>query len=134
MENTQHLLVDQFKCSGSKARQLVLTLTGSMILAEGLLRDSQDLQALVMLQGAGRGHGDAQMRDVGPRARSPVEMIKVKAFALQVGIQSPEESSESFHLPVHPSICPSGPYVEMPASSVLRRPRAPVLSSACTLK
>lgn len=55
MENTQHLLVDQFKCSGSKARQLVLTLTGSMILAEGLLRDSQDLQALVMLQGGREG-------------------------------------------------------------------------------
>nr|XP_036883140.1 ellis-van Creveld syndrome protein [Manis javanica] len=50
MENTQHLLVDQFKCSSSKARQLVLTLTGSMILAEGLLRDSQDLQALDTLE------------------------------------------------------------------------------------
>ncbi|XP_073093968.1 evC complex member EVC isoform X6 [Manis javanica] len=57
MENTQHLLVDQFKCSSSKARQLVLTLTGSMILAEGLLRDSQDLQALDTLERTlGRAH------------------------------------------------------------------------------
>lgn len=53
MENIQHYLVDQFKCSGSKARQLEMTLTERMVVAEGLLRDSQDLQALVMLGGRG---------------------------------------------------------------------------------
>lgn len=53
MENIQHFLVDQFKCSSSKARQLETTLTERMISAEGLLRDSQDLHALVMLEGAG---------------------------------------------------------------------------------
>ena len=53
MENIQHFLVDQFKCSSSKARQLTMTLTERMITAEGLLRDSQDLQAMVMLE-AGR--------------------------------------------------------------------------------
>ncbi|XP_035292502.1 ellis-van Creveld syndrome protein isoform X11 [Cricetulus griseus] len=46
MENIQPILVDQFKCSSSKARQLMMTLTGRMIAAEGMLRDSQDLQAL----------------------------------------------------------------------------------------
>lgn len=52
MESIQHFLVDQFKCSSSKARQLAMTLTERMIAAEGLLRDSQDLHALVMLEGA----------------------------------------------------------------------------------
>lgn len=55
MENIQPFLVDQFKCSSSKARQLEMTLTDRMIVAEGLLRDSQDVQALVMLEAAGRG-------------------------------------------------------------------------------
>lgn len=64
MENIQHFLVDQFKCSSSKARQLEMTLTERMVVAEGLLRDSQDLQALVMLVGAGREHGDIYTRDV----------------------------------------------------------------------
>uniref|UniRef100_A0A8C6E127 EvC ciliary complex subunit 1 n=1 Tax=Moschus moschiferus TaxID=68415 RepID=A0A8C6E127_MOSMO len=50
MENIQHFLVDQFKCSSSKARQLTMTLTERMIAAEGLLRDSQDLQALDTLE------------------------------------------------------------------------------------
>ncbi|XP_057402397.1 evC complex member EVC isoform X5 [Balaenoptera acutorostrata] len=50
MENIQHFLVDQFKCSSSKARQLMMTLTERMIAAEGLLRDSQDLQALDTLE------------------------------------------------------------------------------------
>lgn len=63
MENIQHFLVDQFKCSSSKARQLTMTLTERMIAAEGLLRDSQDLQALVTLEGAGRER-DIQTRDV----------------------------------------------------------------------
>ena len=54
MENIQHLLVDQFKCSSSKARQLEMSLTERMIAAEGWLRDSQDLQTLVCW-GVGRG-------------------------------------------------------------------------------
>ncbi|XP_039694144.1 evC complex member EVC isoform X4 [Pteropus medius] len=57
MENIQHYLVDQFKCSGSKARQLEMTLTERMVVAEGLLRDSQDLQALDTLERTlGRAH------------------------------------------------------------------------------
>lgn len=57
MENIQHFLVDQFKCSSSKARQLTMTLTERMIAAEGLLRDSQDLQALDTLERTlGRAH------------------------------------------------------------------------------
>lgn len=47
MESIQPILVDQFKCSSSKARQLMMTLTGRMIATEGLLRDAQDLLALV---------------------------------------------------------------------------------------
>ncbi|XP_053421901.1 evC complex member EVC isoform X1 [Nycticebus coucang] len=46
MENIQHFLVDQYKCSSTKAQQLVTMLTESLIAAEGLLHDSQDLQAL----------------------------------------------------------------------------------------
>uniref|UniRef100_A0A8C3YLQ6 EvC ciliary complex subunit 1 n=1 Tax=Catagonus wagneri TaxID=51154 RepID=A0A8C3YLQ6_9CETA len=57
MESIQHFLVDQFKCSSSKARQLVMTLTERMITAEGLLHDSQDLQALDALERTmGRAH------------------------------------------------------------------------------
>ncbi|XP_012518304.1 PREDICTED: ellis-van Creveld syndrome protein [Propithecus coquereli] len=57
MENIQHFLVDQFKCSSSKARQLTMTLMERMIAAEGLLRDSQDLQALDTLERTmGRAH------------------------------------------------------------------------------
>ncbi|XP_045689985.1 ellis-van Creveld syndrome protein isoform X2 [Phyllostomus hastatus] len=57
MENIQHLLVDQFKCSSSKARQLEMSLTERMIAAEGWLRDSQDLQALDILERTmGRAH------------------------------------------------------------------------------
>lgn len=47
VESIQPILVDQFKCSSSKARQLVMTLTGRMIAAEVLLHDTQDLHALV---------------------------------------------------------------------------------------
>lgn len=54
MEDIQHCLVDQLKVSSPKARQLGMLVTERMILAERLLRDSQDLQALVLL-GAGRG-------------------------------------------------------------------------------
>ncbi|KAM8802372.1 evC complex member EVC isoform 3-T3 [Rhynchonycteris naso] len=50
MENIQHLLVDQLKCSSSKARQLEMALTERMTSAEGLLRASQDLQALDTLE------------------------------------------------------------------------------------
>ncbi|XP_036083380.1 ellis-van Creveld syndrome protein isoform X6 [Rousettus aegyptiacus] len=57
MENIQPFLVDQFKCSSSKARQLEMTLTDRMIVAEGLLRDSQDVQALDALERTlGRAH------------------------------------------------------------------------------
>ncbi|XP_066134856.1 evC complex member EVC isoform X1 [Saccopteryx bilineata] len=50
MENIQHVLVDQLKCSSSKARQLEMALTARMTAAEGLLRASQDLQALDTLE------------------------------------------------------------------------------------
>ncbi|XP_011743315.2 evC complex member EVC isoform X6 [Macaca nemestrina] len=57
MANIQHFLVDQFKCSSSKAQQLVMTLTERMIAAEGLLCDSQELQALDALERTmGRAH------------------------------------------------------------------------------
>lgn len=57
MENIQHFLVDQFKCSSSKARQLEMTLTERMIAAERLLHDSQDMQALDTLERTmGRSH------------------------------------------------------------------------------
>ncbi|XP_021572422.1 ellis-van Creveld syndrome protein [Carlito syrichta] len=57
MENTQHFLVDQLKCSSSKARQLMMTLTERMVAVEGLLQDSQDLQALDTLERTlGRAH------------------------------------------------------------------------------
>ncbi|KAF3825346.1 hypothetical protein GH733_005980 [Mirounga leonina] len=57
MENIQHSLMDQFKCSSSKAQQLMMMLTERMIAAEGLLRDSQDLQALDTLERTmGRAH------------------------------------------------------------------------------
>eukprot|EP00072_Mus_musculus_P035483 XP_006504106.1 PREDICTED: ellis-van Creveld syndrome protein homolog isoform X3 [Mus musculus] len=46
MESIQPTLMDQFKCSSSKARQFMMTLTGRMIVAEGLLHDSQDLHVL----------------------------------------------------------------------------------------
>ncbi|KAL6040126.1 hypothetical protein STEG23_000127, partial [Scotinomys teguina] len=50
VESIQPILMDQLKCSSSKARQLMTTLTGRMIAAERLLRDSQDLQALDTLE------------------------------------------------------------------------------------
>ncbi|XP_069850263.1 evC complex member EVC-like isoform X5 [Dipodomys merriami] len=50
MEDIQHFLVDQLKCSGSKARQLLASLRERMMTAEGLLRDAQDLQALDILE------------------------------------------------------------------------------------
>lgn len=49
MESMQPILMDQLKCSSSKARQLMMTLTGRMIVAEGLLHESQDLHVLVTL-------------------------------------------------------------------------------------
>lgn len=57
VENVQHTLVDQLKCSSSKARQLVATLTGRMIEAEALLHESQDWQALDAVERTmGRAH------------------------------------------------------------------------------
>lgn len=75
MENIQHFLVDQFKCSSSKARQLMMTLTERMIAAEGLLRDSQDLQALVILEGAGRER-DIQTRYMESEAWRAAGIVK----------------------------------------------------------
>uniref|UniRef100_A0A8C6QCR7 EvC ciliary complex subunit 1 n=2 Tax=Nannospalax galili TaxID=1026970 RepID=A0A8C6QCR7_NANGA len=57
MESIQPILMDHFKCSSSKARQLTMTLRKRMTAAEGLLRDSQNLQALDALERAvGRAH------------------------------------------------------------------------------
>ncbi|XP_007953962.1 ellis-van Creveld syndrome protein [Orycteropus afer afer] len=50
MENIPHFLVDQFKCPSSRARQLTLTVTERMITAERLLQESQDMQALDILE------------------------------------------------------------------------------------
>ncbi|XP_059531950.1 evC complex member EVC isoform X2 [Myotis daubentonii] len=50
MESIPQGLVDQFKCPSARARQLGAALTTRMIAAEGLLRDSQDLQALDLLE------------------------------------------------------------------------------------
>ncbi|XP_073898754.1 evC complex member EVC isoform X2 [Castor canadensis] len=50
MEDIQRFLVDQFKCSSSKVRQLVMALTERMIVTEGLLRHSQDLQTVDTLE------------------------------------------------------------------------------------
>ncbi|KAM7157418.1 evC complex member EVC isoform 2-T2 [Molossus nigricans] len=50
MEDLQHCLVDQLKCSSPKARQLGMMVAERMISAEGLLHDSQDLQALDILE------------------------------------------------------------------------------------
>ncbi|XP_055988761.1 evC complex member EVC [Sorex fumeus] len=62
MENVQHFLVDQVKCSSSKARQLQITLMERMTVAEGLLEDSQDLQALDSVQRTlGRAHAAKAM-------------------------------------------------------------------------
>lgn len=57
VESVQHCLVDQFKCPSARARQLGVALTARMSAAEGLLRDSQDLQALDLLERTmGRAH------------------------------------------------------------------------------
>lgn len=50
MENIQHFLVDQLKCSSSRARQLVTALTERMTVAQGLLHEAQDMQALDALE------------------------------------------------------------------------------------
>lgn len=74
MESIQPILMDQLKCSSSKARQLMTTLTGRMIAAERLLRDSQDLQALVM-QGMRRGGKTLRrVRDQGVKNLHVVEV------------------------------------------------------------
>jgi ellis van creveld syndrome protein 1 len=63
MESIQPTLMDQFKCSSSKARQFMMTLTGRMIVAEGLLHDSQDLHVLVT-QGPWRGGKHSRGQEV----------------------------------------------------------------------
>ncbi|XP_012579501.1 PREDICTED: ellis-van Creveld syndrome protein [Condylura cristata] len=50
VENVPLCLVDQGKCPASKARQLLAALTERLAVAEGLLRHSQDLQALDILE------------------------------------------------------------------------------------
>ncbi|ERE89826.1 ellis-van Creveld syndrome protein isoform X7 [Cricetulus griseus] len=85
MENIQPILVDQFKCSSSKARQLMMTLTGRMIAAEGMLRDSQDLQALDALE---RTMGRAHMAKMVEFLRTQIqEETKCRLTAISHGLE-----------------------------------------------
>ncbi|XP_060044488.1 evC complex member EVC isoform X2 [Erinaceus europaeus] len=55
--HTQHLLMEQFVSLGSRARQALATMTERMIVLEGRLRESQDLQVLDALDRMlGRAH------------------------------------------------------------------------------
>ncbi|XP_077877129.1 evC complex member EVC isoform X4 [Ictidomys tridecemlineatus] len=85
MENIQHFLVDQFKCSSSKVRQLMTTLTETMIAAEGLLCTSQDLQALDALE---RAMGRAHMAKVIEFLRMQIqEETKCRLAAISRGLE-----------------------------------------------
>ncbi|XP_038193069.1 ellis-van Creveld syndrome protein isoform X3 [Arvicola amphibius] len=85
MESIQPILVDQFKCSSSKARQLVMTLTGRMIAAEGLLRDAQDLHALDALE---RSLGRAHMARMVEFLRNQIqEETKCRLAAISHGLE-----------------------------------------------
>ncbi|XP_046279497.1 evC complex member EVC isoform X6 [Marmota monax] len=85
MENIQHFLVDQFKCSSSKVRQLMATLTETMIAAEGLLCTSQDLQALDALE---RAMGRAHMAKVIEFLRMQIqEETKCRLAAISRGLE-----------------------------------------------
>ncbi|XP_040602939.1 ellis-van Creveld syndrome protein isoform X3 [Mesocricetus auratus] len=85
MESIQPILVDQFKCSSSKARQLMMTLTGRMIAAEGMLRDSQDLQALDALE---RTMGRAHMARMVEFLRTQIqEETKCRLAAISHGLE-----------------------------------------------
>lgn len=85
MESIQPILVDQLKCSSSKARQLMTTLTGRMIAAERLLRDSQDLQALDALE---RTMGRAHMARMVEFLRTQIqEETKCRLAAISRGLE-----------------------------------------------
>nr|XP_048271167.1 ellis-van Creveld syndrome protein isoform X1 [Myodes glareolus] len=85
MESIQPTLVDQFKCSSSKARQLMMTLTGRMIAAEGLLRDAQDLHALDALE---RSLGRAHMARMVEFLRTQIqEETKCRLAAISHGLE-----------------------------------------------
>ncbi|XP_057628448.1 evC complex member EVC isoform X2 [Chionomys nivalis] len=85
MESIQPILVDQFKCSSSKARQLMMTLTGRMIAAEGLLRDAQDLHALDALE---RSLGRAHMARMVEFLRTQIqEETKCRLAAISSGLE-----------------------------------------------
>ncbi|XP_048220096.1 ellis-van Creveld syndrome protein [Perognathus longimembris pacificus] len=85
MEGIQHLLVDQFKCSSSKARLLLATLTERMMAAEGLLREAQDLQALDALE---RTMGRAYMAKMMEFLRLQVqEETKCRLAAISRGLE-----------------------------------------------
>ncbi|XP_052592015.1 evC complex member EVC isoform X4 [Peromyscus californicus insignis] len=85
MESIQPILMDQLKCSSSKARQLMTTLTGRMIAAEGLLRDSQDLQALDALE---RTMGRAHMARMVEFLRTQIqEETKCRLAAISRGLE-----------------------------------------------
>ncbi|XP_051056212.1 evC complex member EVC isoform X1 [Phodopus roborovskii] len=85
MESIQPILMDQFKCSSSKARQLMMTLTGRMIDAEGMLRDSQDLQALDALE---RTMGRAHMARMVEFLRTQIqEETKCRLAAISHGLE-----------------------------------------------
>lgn len=85
VESIQPILVDQFKCSSSKARQLVMTLTGRMIAAEVLLHDTQDLHALDALE---RSLGRAHMARMVEFLRTQIqEETKCKLAAISRGLE-----------------------------------------------
>ncbi|XP_075799834.1 evC complex member EVC isoform X4 [Microtus pennsylvanicus] len=85
MESIQPILVDQFKCSSSKARQLMMTLTGRMIATEGLLRDAQDLLALDALE---RSLGRAHMARMVEFLRTQIqEETKCRLAAISHGLE-----------------------------------------------
>ncbi|XP_058402692.1 evC complex member EVC isoform X4 [Diceros bicornis minor] len=87
MENIQPFLVDQFKCSSAKARQLVMTLTERMIAAEGRLRESQDLQALDALE---RTMGRAHMAKMIESLKLQIqEETKCRLAAISRGLELP---------------------------------------------
>ncbi|XP_036056819.1 ellis-van Creveld syndrome protein isoform X5 [Onychomys torridus] len=85
MESIQPILMDQLKCSSSKARQLMTTLTGRMIAAEGLLRDAQDLQARDVLE---RTMGRAYMARMVEFLRTQIqEETKCRLAAISRGLE-----------------------------------------------
>ncbi|EDM00025.1 rCG35840 [Rattus norvegicus] len=85
MESMQPILMDQLKCSSSKARQLMMTLTGRMIVAEGLLHESQDLHVLDTLE---RTMGRAHMARIVEFLRTQIqEETKCRLAAISRGLE-----------------------------------------------